>query len=266
MASQNATSHSGSPSPSVRPGPRVVPHISFVMPCYNEEATIPYTIPRLCRAFSDAGLRLELVACDNGSADSTGTIIQGFVEEGLPVVHHRVEVNKGYGYGILDAVPLCSAPWIGFIPADGQVDAEDVVRLFESVRSADQPVLGKVHRRFRLDGTNRALVSAGYNVFMHLLWPGIGSNDVNGSPKIVHRSVLEKMQLSAHDWLLDPEMVVKAHLMGVRVLEMNVFSRMRESGSSHVSAMTAVEFLRRLTEFKFGKLMTDWQATLERSG
>ena len=70
---------------------------------------------------------------------------------------------------------------------------------------------------------------------------------------------------SSHDWLLDPELMVKAHLMGVRTLEMNVFSRMRESGSSHVSAMTAVEFLRRLTEFKFGKLMTEWQANLERS-
>lgn len=245
---------------------RIEPHLSFVMPCYNEEAVIPYTIPRLCAAFGNAGYRLELIACDNGSSDRTGEIIQGFVGEGLPVVYHRVEVNQGYGHGVLDSFPLATAPWIGIIPADGQVDAEDAVRLFESVRHADRPVVGKVHRRFRLDGANRAVVSAGYNAFMNMLWPGLGSADVNGSPKILHRDTLAKMKLTSKDWLLDPELMVKAHMMGLLVLEMNVFSRMRESGSSHVDATTAAQFLRRLTAFKLGRELSDWQRTLNSQG
>ena len=41
------------------------PEISLIMPCYNEEEVIVYTIPQLVEAFENAGHRLELVACDN---------------------------------------------------------------------------------------------------------------------------------------------------------------------------------------------------------
>src|SRR5262245_9875101 len=95
--------------------------ISFIMPCYNEQEAVRSTIPQFIGAFRAGGHRLELVACDNGSSDRTGEIIKGFVAQGLPVVYHRVEKNEGYGNGILQSIPLCTAPWIGTIPADGQV-------------------------------------------------------------------------------------------------------------------------------------------------
>ena len=44
----------------------ITPHVSFIMRCYNEEESIAYTIPRLCREFKRAGYRLELVVCNNG--------------------------------------------------------------------------------------------------------------------------------------------------------------------------------------------------------
>ena len=240
------------------------PEISFIMPCYNEEQVITYTIPRIVRAFADAGHRFELVACDNGSSDRTGEIIQRFIDEGLPIRPHRVEVNCGYGNGILESVPLARAPWIGVIPADGQVDAEDAVRLFESVRESGGAVLGKVHRRFRLDGPIRAIVSFLYNSFLMLLWPGVSTFDVNGSPKILDAGTLRRMSLTSKDWLLDPEMVIKAHLLGIPILEMNVFSRMREHGTSNVQAETAWEFFRRLLAFRFGPELKRWQAEAER--
>src|SRR5687768_5438705 len=109
------------------------PDLSIVMPCYNEEAIIPFTIPRLLSAFRNAGYRLELVVVDNGSSDRTGEIIQRLATADPWIVHHRVEINQGYGHGVLAAVPLCTAPWVGMLPADGQVDAEDVVRLYEAV-------------------------------------------------------------------------------------------------------------------------------------
>src|SRR3979411_2947578 len=101
------------------------------MPCYNEREVVGYTIRRLVTAFDDAGYQLEIVAVDNGSSDGTGEIIEALAGN-YPgkVVHYRVERNEGYGNGIIAGIPLCTAPWIGMIPADGQVDAEDVVRLF----------------------------------------------------------------------------------------------------------------------------------------
>ncbi|HEX6464877.1 MAG TPA: glycosyltransferase family 2 protein [Vicinamibacterales bacterium] len=235
------------------------PEISVVMPCYNEQDVIPYTIPQLAQAFEQAGHRLEIVACDNGSTDRTGEIIRQFAAKGLPVVYHRVERNEGYGNGILQAIPVCSAPWIGIIPADGQVDAEDGARLFEVIKHTDGRVLGKVRRRFRMDGFRRKIVSVAYNAFVWILWPRLGSIDVNGLPKIIHRDVVAAMQLESKNWFLDPEIMIKAHYLGVRVLEMNVFARMRSNGLSHVRASACIEFLVNLLRYRFGGALTKWR-------
>ncbi len=236
------------------------PELSLIMPCYNEQDAIPYTIPQLVEAFERAGHRLELVACDNGSRDRTGEIIRQFVAKGLPVVYHRVEPNEGYGNGILKSVPVCTAPWIGVIPADGQVDGEDVARLFEAIKHTDGRVLGKVRRRFRLDGLTRKIVSVLYNGFVWVLWPRLGSIDVNGTPKIVHRDVVAAMDLQSKDWFFDPELMIKAHYLGVRVLEMNVFARMRSNGLSHVRASACVEFFVNLVRYRFGGALTAWRS------
>lgn len=240
------------------------PHLSLIMPCYNEEASIVYTVPRLVHAFRQAGYRLELVACDNGSTDGTGEVIRRLASGGLPVVPHRVEVNQGYGWGVLAAIPRCTAPYVGIIPADGQVDAEDVVKVYEAVSRASRPVVGKVRRRFRLEGPDRWIVSVVYNLTMAALWPGLGTLDVNGSPKLIPRTVLDAMRLESRDWLLDAEIMIKAKYLGVGVIEMNAFSRMRETGTSNVRATTVVEFLRRLTQFRFGGSITKWRQTLPR--
>jgi glycosyltransferase involved in cell wall biosynthesis len=241
------------------------PDVSFIMPCYNEEAVLSYTIPRFVKAFREAGYRLELVAVDNGSKDRTGEILQALAATYPEVVPHRVEINEGYGNGLLSGIPVCTAPWVGMIPADGQVDAEDVVRLYDAVAATDGRVLGKVRRRFRMDGFRRKVVSVSYNLFVRLLWPSLESIDVNGTPKLLPRVVLNAMDLKSKNWLLDPEIMIKAHYMGIKVLEFNAFARMRGGGVSHVRMGTLWEFFQYLLAFRFSKKWRqDFQATSRR--
>lgn len=232
---------------------KTVPDVSFVVPCYNEEAIVAYTLKRLLLAFSEGGYNLELVVVDNGSHDRTGEVVRKLAQDFPSIVLHRVEVNQGYGWGIISGIRLCTAPWIGMIPADGQVDAEDVVRLYEAVVVTDGNVVGKVRRRFRMDGLYRKIVSTSYNLFIRMLWPKLGSIDINGSPKLLPANVIREMELSSKGWLLDPELMIKAHYMGMRVMELNVFSRMRGNGVSHVSTTTCWEFLRNLLYFRFSR-------------
>ncbi|REJ78234.1 MAG: glycosyltransferase family 2 protein [Acidobacteria bacterium] len=229
------------------------PDVSFVVPCYNEEGMLGYTLPRLEAAFEKAGFVLELVAVDNGSVDKTGELIKELAKDHPSIVHHRVDVNEGYGNGVLQGIPRCTAPWIGIIPADGQVDAEDVVRLYETVITTDGNVVGKVRRRFRMDGLYRKVVSTSYNLFVRMLFPRLESIDINGSPKLLPAKILRAMDLRSKGWLLDPEIMIKAHYMGLRVLELNVFARMRGNGVSHVRAETCWEFLYYLIRFRFSK-------------
>ncbi len=239
------------------------PELSFVMPCYNEEEIIGYTIPRFAAAFKKAGIKLELIAVDNGSRDRTGELIREMAANEPSIVYHRVEVNEGYGNGVLCGLKVCRAPWVGIIPCDGQVDAEDVVALFDAVKTTKGNVLGKVRRRFRMDGLWRKVVSVSYNLMVRVLWPRLGSIDVNGSPKILPRDAINSMELKSKNWFLDPEIVIKAHYMGLRVLEFNVFARMRGNGLSHVRVMTCWEFLRNLMIFRFSPEMPKWRRNLK---
>jgi dolichol-phosphate mannosyltransferase len=228
-----------------------LPDLSFIMPCYNEEEVIGYTIPRFIATFRKAGYRLELIAVDNGSRDRTGALIQEMRATHPEIVPCRVEINEGYGNGVLTAIPLARGPWVGIIPCDGQVDAEDVVLLYEAARATNGRVVAKVRRRFRMDGLQRKLVSTAYQLFVRLLWPRLGTIDVNGSPKILPREDLVGMHLESKGWLLDPELMIKAQYAQLRVLELNVFARMRGAGVSHVRASTCWEFISTLLQARF---------------
>lgn len=226
------------------------PDLSLVMPCFDEEKVVGRTIDRLVETFRSSEHELEIVSVDNGSNDGTLKVLRDRATEHPEVQVVRVEKNRGYGHGILAGLPRCRAPWVGIIPADGQVDSDDVVRLFDEALATDGRVIAKVRRRFRLDGLARKFVSIGYNLFFRLLWPGIASLDINGTPKICRREILRQMRLHSRGWLLDPEIMVKGHQMDLRVVELNVFARLRGRGESHVRASALWEFFTALLAFR----------------
>jgi hypothetical protein len=84
-----------------------------------------------------------------------------------------------------------------------------------------------------------------------LMWPSIGSIDVNGSPKLMPREAAAAMGLKNKGWFLDPEIMIKSHALGMRIIELNVFARLRGAGVSHVKPDTCWEFLRNLAAYRF---------------
>lgn len=242
--------------------PQPEPDLSFVIPAYNEAGGIGPVVTRLFEAFAHGGYRLELVVVDNGSTDGTGEVLAALQQRHPLLCVHRVAVNQGYGNGILEGLPVATGTWVGMIPADGQVDAEDVVRLYEAALASDGEVVAKVRRRFRLDGLKRKVVSVAYNVLVLVLWPGIGTLDTNGSPKLLRRETLRAMRLGSRGWFLDPELMIKARYMGLRVLEVNVFARMRGTGLSHVRPSTCWEFLTELLRYRFTGVIRRWRREL----
>ncbi len=133
------------------------------------------------------------------------------------------------------------------------------MRLYEAAVASDGRIVAKVRRRFRLDGANRKVVSITYNLLVLILWPGLGTLDTNGSPKLLRREDLRTMRLESTGWFLDPEFMIKAHYMGLRVLEVNVFARMRGTGLSHVRASTCWEFLVELLRYRFTGVLRRWR-------
>ncbi len=106
------------------------PLFSMVAPCYNEERNLR----PLVEAFSavrekmPGGSGLELILVDNGSSDDTAAELARL----LPLYGFgrslRVEVNRGYGFGILSGL-AASGEYVGWTHADLQFDPSGVANL-----------------------------------------------------------------------------------------------------------------------------------------
>lgn len=215
------------------------------------------TATHVVDAFRGQSIPLELVLVDNGSSDSTGAIIDELVAEGMPVVKVRVEVNRGYGHGILTGLRRCTGDFVGFLCADSQVEASDVARVAEISLASKTPKMVKVRRRFRMDGLHRKVISIIYNALANIVFGGLHSIDINGNPKIMPREYYERMQLRSEDWFLDPEVMIKAKRLGLPIYEFNVLGQMRPEGYSHVRGSTMWEFFKNLMNYRFNSSMAE---------
>lgn len=240
----------------------LTPHLSLVMPCYNEEDSLGVTAPALVDAFHQEGIRLELVLVDNGSQDRTGRIIDEMIEQGLPITKVVVPVNRGYGYGVVQGLNRCTASLIGYLCADGQVAPEDVVRTFRLMEGREERVLAKVRRRFRQDSLKRKIISVNYNLLLLAVYGGLGALDINGSPKIFSRRHLSRLRLTSNDWFLDPEFMIKTKQLGLRVIEIDVEGYARHGGTSNVRGTTVLEFLKNIFRYRFGGALDQWKRSL----
>jgi glycosyltransferase involved in cell wall biosynthesis len=68
-------------APEPEPGDGRAPHVTIVLPCYNEDAHVLMELTRICAAMDGAGYDYELLAVDDGSTDGTLQVLQAAVHQ-----------------------------------------------------------------------------------------------------------------------------------------------------------------------------------------
>lgn len=231
---------------------REQPDLSLVIVAYNEEACIENTVTDLVRELTQAKVSFELVVVDNGSTDRTGQVIRNMAKCDRRLRPVRVERNRGYGFGVLYGLRVASGKWLGYMGADGQIAPSDVIRTFKLVKDGECD-LAKVIRVKRGDGAFRAFLSATYNRFLHLVFPSVGTRDVNGVPKFFSAELFKKLDLRSKGWFIDTELMVQAmQRFRPRVSEVPVVFKPRAAGKSYVKPKIVVELLLGIVRLKLG--------------
>ncbi len=224
------------------------PELSLAIPLYNEENNVRLVVSELVRALEEAGVDYELVLVDNGSTDTTGKIVDELARKNSRLTPVHVPVNQGYGWGIISGLRQCRGRYLGYAWGDNQVRAEDVVRIFQHLKSGDVD-MAKSKRVQRYDGLQRLIITRIYNTVFPFFFP-VHSEDVNGCPKIFTREAYEAIQPQSKDWFLDPEIMIKAHRLGLRIVEVPVIFYPRPSGKSKVRWQTVLEFIRNMIRYR----------------
>lgn len=107
--------------------------LSFVLPAYNEAASVGRVVTHLRTEFPGA----EILVVDDSSADRTREEAEA---AGARVLQHRY--NIGNGAAIKTGARNATGEVIVFMDADGQHDAADVRRLLERLDSGFDMVVG----------------------------------------------------------------------------------------------------------------------------
>ncbi|MBM2824867.1 MAG: glycosyl transferase, family 2 [Dehalococcoidales bacterium] len=238
--------------------------LSIVIPFYNEENNIRRVVDGLVDSFEQASIDYELVLVNNGSIDKSPQILEELSKQSphrIKVVH--VGVNQGYGWGIISGLKQVSGEFVGYMAGDGQIAPSAVVNVFDRI-SKEGYDLVKVRRVVRNDGTIRKILSVSYNLLVKVIF-NVDTMDVNGTPKIFKRELLEVFSPVSKDWFIDTEIMVKAKYLGLKVGEVPVEFLPRKEGKSHVRSTTIWEFARNVLNYEFGRGVREWKRKTSKS-
>lgn len=120
---------------------------SIVIPCYNEENNVSELVKRFIEISKNYDI--ELVLVDNGSSDGTRKEIDFFAEKHGFITPCYVEVNKGYGFGILSGLEKARGKYLGWMHADLQSDPNVFCSMMDSAIHEKDNFLYKGSRKNR---------------------------------------------------------------------------------------------------------------------
>ena len=194
--------------------------VSFLVPAYNEAATIVEVLDRV----NALDIEKQIVVVDDGSTDGTGDLVEEWRTGKSDVVLIRQQ-NRGKGAAVRAAIPHADADIAVIQDADLEYDPADVPALIEPIeRGVADVVFGS-----RLSG--------GRPQRAYLFWHLVGNrflslltnvlfnttlSDMETGYKAFRIDVLRALDLHQEDFAIEPEITAKVCKRKLRVYELPI--------------------------------------------
>jgi glycosyltransferase involved in cell wall biosynthesis len=118
------------------------PHLSIVIPAYNESARIESTLERVMQCIETEGWDAEVLVVDDGSRDNTPAIITRWMEQ-YPYLHLiQNPGNRGKGYSVRNGLLQASGEIVMFTDADLSAPMEEAGRLLAALEAGADVAIG----------------------------------------------------------------------------------------------------------------------------
>lgn len=232
------------------------PQLSVVVLCYGTKEYPRLFSRQLSAALDRRKLEYEIILVGNyiqGQDEITPRVIKE-----LTKIHPRIRAvikkivssdEGGMGWNMRSGLDAARGKIIAVIDGDGQMPAEDVVRVYNKLVT-DKLDLCKTRRVSRDDGVWRRLISRIFNILMRILFPGIAPKDINGKPKIMTREAYEKLNLESNDWFIDAEIMIKARRFGFRTGDVETVFYKHPKRASFISFRAVMEFVKNIILYR----------------
>lgn len=220
--------------------------LSIVVPCYNEEQNIPLVLER----FGELIRRddIEIILVNNGSTDNSAQVLEELLPKYSFAKTTLVEVNQGYGYGILQGLRECKGEYIGWTHADMQTDPADILKALDIIEQEKGLAFVKGSRK------GRPLFDVFFTVGMSLFetcYLHEKLYDINAQPNIFPKVFFDSWENPPHDFSLDLYALYMARRKKLRVIRFPVLFPERIHGESkwNTGLRSKWKFIKRTIDF-----------------
>jgi len=191
--------------------------VSFVIPCLNEENTLPIALDYVKEAIARLGSRCEIIAADNGSTDRTADIAR---QHGARIV--CVE-RRGYGSALLSGIQAARGKYIVMGDADGTYDFREATAFIERLRNNEADLIIGSRLKGKIDKSAMPFLHRylGTPVLSFLIrtFFKLGISDCNCGMRAFTKVAFERMHLISTGMEFASEMLIKAGVLDLRVEE-----------------------------------------------
>jgi len=226
--------------------------LSIIIPCYNESKNLPLLVSR-CKEVANKDSNIEIIIVDNGSTDDTSLVLDELISNLSFITRVRIEVNQGYGHGILAGLTVATGEILSWTHADMQTDLGDALKgldYFNSEANSEELfVKGRRQGRPLTD----VFFTVGMSIFEILLlrkfmW------DINAQPTMFHRKFFLTWNMPPEDFSLDLYVYYMAKKSRFVVKRFPVVFSERVHGVSkwNVSFISKYHFIKRTLIYSIG--------------
>jgi dolichyl-phosphate beta-glucosyltransferase len=228
------------------------PHLSLVVPAYNEERRIEASMQRIGSYLARQPYTCEIIVVDDGSAIAGRAAIDAAVHA-LPmaistrVVHH--DSNRGKGAAVRTGALTARGEYVAFIDADLATPPEELTGLIQALDDGAGVVVGVRNQPGGSDmrsrrGLARRIAGQGYAwVMQRLLMPDV--SDSQCPLKAFRRDAARRLfgLQRIETWAFDAELLFLAHRLGLRVQQVPVTWHAVEGSRLRLNFRTALELV-----------------------
>ena len=209
--------------------------LSVVIPACNEEGCIAATVEHLHLELDLNRVPHEIVVVDDGSTDSTWTILQD-IQKRMPECRPLQNTGKhGFGRAIIHGIDHVAGDAVVIMMADESDDCRDVVRYWKLLDAGWDAIFGS---RFMKGGgvidypRHKLVLNRAANLFLRLTFR-VPLNDFTNAFKAYRRAALDGCRpfLSPH-FNLTVELPLKIVVRGYSWSVIPITWRNRRSGES----------------------------------
>jgi glycosyltransferase involved in cell wall biosynthesis len=222
------------------------PHVSLVIPCYNEEESVHELLSEAFGVLDNNGLDGEIVIVDDGSRDRTWELLAKYAENEPRLKLVRFRRNYGQTAAMVAGLDHATGEIIIPLDADLQNDPASIPDLLAKIDEGYDVVSG--WRKNRQDTfVSRKLPSMIANAIISWV-SGVKLHDYGCTLKAYRREVLDPVQLYGEMHRFIP---IYASWSGAQVTEVVVNHRARKYGVSKYGIMRTFKVILDLLVVKF---------------